>query len=260
MADDELRQPFLLETWAEVDPARYPFDPAEVPMVVRTMLPPFPRQTSGNDRSGGKPEFWSWVEAVGVALSDRYGPWAYRWYWGGPGASERLGWIGDRIPTQAEAPALVVDSLLIWRRWLESVAERFDQLLSTLEPVPNANPGDAAVAWEATFAQLMMAAVAPVVDNDGWQGWCRRVLRWFLTAAGMPVEEAEALVEGAVDKRFDQWVPLTAADINDIAERLARDALSVGGVVWVCRDDTWPDTWPQGWPTWRATNVGRVAG
>lgn len=195
----------------------------------------------------------AWVDAVGMALSDRYGPWAYRWHWG-PGESERLGWVTNRIPTPAEAPALVADSLLAWRRWLDRLAERFDRFLPLLDPEQAAGPGDIVATWEAAIAQLMMTVVAPIVDDDRWQGWCRRVLQWFLTATGVPVEHAEALVNGAVDKRFDHC-RLRSAILGDVAERLARDVLSPAAIVPAARTDNWPDTWPQDWPLWRATNT-----
>ncbi|MFE0588445.1 hypothetical protein [Micromonospora echinospora] len=188
-----------------------------------------------------------------MALSDRYGPWAYRWYWG-PGEGERLGWVTDRIPTPAEAPAFVTESLLVWRRWLDGLAERFDRFLPLLDPA-EAGPGDIVATWEAAIAHLVMTTVAPVADDDGWQGWCRLVLRWFLTAADVPAEHAEALVDGAVDERFDHWVPLTAADIGDIAERLTREVLGLAGIALTAPYGDWPDTWPQGWPSWRATNT-----
>jgi hypothetical protein len=129
-------------TWAQLDPARFPFDPAEVPMVVRTVPPP------------------------------------------------------------VEVPAFVADSLLVWRRWLENLAERFDRLLPLPDPARAAGPDDVAM-WEIAVAQLVRTVIAPVVDDDDWQGWCRRVLQWFLTAAAVPVERAEALVAGVIDKWFD---------------------------------------------------------
>ncbi|GAB3974196.1 hypothetical protein [Plantactinospora veratri] len=255
MADDGSRRPPALLTWAEVDPARHPFDPTGLPAVVRATVPaPPPRPDRRAGRCSGESEAWDWVDAVSTALADRYGSWAYRWYWG-PGEGERLGWIIDRIPPPVEAPVFVADTLLVWRRWLESLAERFDRFLPLLDPAEAAGAGDIVAAWEAAIAHLMTTTVAPTVDNDGWPGWCRQVLRWFLTATGVPAEHAEALVDGAVDDRFDNWVPLTAADIGDVAERLTRDVLGSTGSGAPARTHTWPDTWPQDWPSWRATNT-----
>lgn len=211
-------RPPALATWAEVDPARHPFDPAGVPAVVRTMALPPPRR---------EPEDWPWVDAVGAALSERYGPWAYCWHWT-PGESDRLGRVTRRVPPPAEVPAFVADSLLAWRRWLEDLAELFDRLLPLPDPARSAGPGGVAT-WEAAVAQVVRTVIAPVVDGDGWQGWCRRVLQWFLTAAAVPADSAAALVDGAIEKWFDDWVIPTTAIVDDVAERLARDAFGLGG-------------------------------
>lgn len=196
-----------LATWAEVDPARYPFDPAGVPDLVPS--PP----------SRG-PEALTWVHAVGAALSERYGPWAYSWYWT-PGEWDRLGWIADRVPPPDEASAFVADSLLTWRRWLENLAERFDRLLPLPDPARGAGSG-AVEAWEVAIAQVVRTVIATVADDGGWQGWCRRVLRWLLTAAGIPVDRAGVLADGAINKRFEHWHPPTTAVVDEVAERLAR--------------------------------------
>ncbi|MET7371675.1 hypothetical protein [Micromonospora arida] len=193
-----------------------------------------------------------------MPLSDRYGQWAYRWYWG-PVEREQLGFVTDRIPTPAEAPAFVADSLLAWRRWLESLAERFDRILPSLDAAHTGGAADVIIAWEAAITQLMTFALAPVVDNDGWPGWCHIVLRWFLTATGVPQAQAQALVDGAL-KRSGGWAPVTAVEIGEIAERVARDVLGPGGIAPAARVDSWPDTWPHGWPSWRATNTGWGAG
>ncbi|MEU8406562.1 hypothetical protein AB0C19_10195 [Micromonospora sp. NPDC048842] len=252
MADDGLRH--LLETWADVDPARYPFDPVEMSVAVRTLVPPPPpRPVFGEDGWVGESEDFAWVESVSVILSDRYGPWAYRWHWG-PWEREHVGFVTDRIPAPADAPTFVADSLLAWRRWLESLAERFDHLLPSVEPTRAAGAADVVAAWEAAVAQLMAFAATPVVDNDGWQGNCHRTLQWFLTAAGIPSEQARVVVDGALE-RFGWWAPLTAVEIGEVADRVARDALSPTGIVPAGRIDDWPDTWPHGWPSWRATNT-----
>lgn len=243
MAIDGSRTPPPLATWAEVDPARYPFDPAEVPALVRPVLP-----------AAGESEPWGWAHPVSAVLSDRFGPWAYHWCWG-PGAWEQWGWILRQAPPSDEAPALVAGALLAWRRWLERVAERLDRFLPSLDPAEAAGPDELAVAWESAVADLIRITVAPVADADGWAGWCRRVLQWLLTATGVPAQEAVAMADRAVDRRFDYWVFPTAADVVDIAERLTRDVLDRAGTAPAAIPDNWPDTWPQNWPTWRATNT-----
>lgn len=242
MANDESKTPPALATWAEVDPTRFPFDPIEVPALVRSVAP-----------AVGQSDLWVWTEAISAVLSDRFGPWAYRWYWA-PGECEQWDWITS-FPPPVEAPDRAVDSLLAWRRWLVGIAERFDRFLPLLDPAEAAGPGDLTATWESAIADLIRVTVAPIADDDSWQGWCRRVLQWFLTASGVPMESAEALVNNAVDKRFDHWVPLSATDVVDVAERLARDVLTLAGIAPAAIADNWPDSWPQSWPTWRATNT-----
>ena len=233
--DGEERRP-VLASWAQVDPARYPFDPSEVPALVGTVT----LAVGGSER-------WEWIEAVSAALADRYGPWAYHWYWG-PGAWDQRGSVTNRVRSSAEAPAVVAESLLTWRSWLEKVAERIDRFRSSLDPAA----ADLVATWEAAAADLMRTTVAPVVDDDGWQGWCQMALQWLLTSAGIPAELAQALVNDAIDKRFYPWAPLTADAVVDIAERLTRNVLRTAGVA---QTDNWPDTWPQNWPAWRASNT-----
>ncbi|MEU7902253.1 hypothetical protein [Actinoplanes sp. NPDC049118] len=251
MTNAESRTPPTLATWAEVDPARYPFDPAEVPALARRLTPVPPPPPGRDDISGIEGSAaWAWVEAVSTVLADRYGPWAYDWY-SAPGTC----WIIERIPAPSEAPALVAESLLTRRRWLETVAERFDRFLPLLDPAQAAEPGDIVAAWEAAFAELIRAAAAPLDDYDGWQGWCTETIQWFLTAYGMPVKHAEALANSAFPRRFCDDDRLTVAQVNDVAERLTRDVLDPGRVSPAAPTDVWPDTWPQHWPAWRATNT-----
>ncbi|MFI6068859.1 hypothetical protein ACIA47_26820 [Micromonospora sp. NPDC051227] len=258
MADDGASTP-LLATWADVDPARHPFDPVEMSVAVRALVPPpLPRPAFRDGGWVGESEAFAWVDSVSVLLSDRYGQWAYRWHWG-PVEREQLGFVTDRIPTPAEAPAFVADSLLAWRRWLESLAERFDHILPSLDAAQTGGAADVVAAWEAAVAQLMTFVAAPVVDDDGWQEYCKITLRWFLTATGIPPDRAQAMVDGALE-RFGWWPPLTAMEISEVAERVARDVLNPGGIATVARVDSWPDTWPHGWPSWRATNTGKGAG
>ncbi|WP_127502353.1 hypothetical protein [Actinoplanes solisilvae] len=240
MAHDRSSTPPRLRSWAEVDPGRYPFNPTAVPVLIQTVTP-----------VAGRSDLSAWTEAVSVVLSDRYGPWAYRWYWAPEVWQQGWNWITS-FPAPAEAPALAVDALLTWRRWLMRIAERFDEYLPLLDP--NAEPGDLTAAWESAIAELMRLAVAPMSDDGSCRGQCRRILEWFLTAAGVPEETAASLVNSAVDVRLD-WRTPTAAEVVDVAERLTRDVLELDGIASTVVTDTWPDTWPQNWPVWRAMNT-----
>jgi hypothetical protein len=241
MADRETGTPPSLATWAALDPARYPCDPAEVPELISS-VPPAVEQS----------DLRVWTGAVSVVLSARFGPWAYYWTWA-PEPRDSWDWF-NRFPPSAEAPVLAAELLLSWRRWLEGIAERFDRLRPLVDPAA-AGPDDLAVTWESAIAELMRTAAAPVADDDRWAGSCRRVLEWFLTATGLPPGPASALVDDAVDRRFDYWVPLTEVIVLDVAERLTRGVLDRAGIAPAGIPDNWPDTWPQGWPGWRSTNT-----
>ncbi|WP_241825538.1 hypothetical protein [Micromonospora sp. CB01531] len=155
---------------------------------------------------------------------------------------------------------MVADEIVRWQRWLQELAERFDRFRPSLRLEGTTERADTVPIWEAATAHLLTTTVARIEDDDAWQGWCRRVLTWFLNAAGVPEQRSATLVEEAVDARFDNWVPLTAADVADIAERIARQVRQSanGGVPRAGQGgDDWPDTWPHAWPSWRATNLAR---
>ncbi|GAA2216844.1 hypothetical protein GCM10010429_46380 [Micromonospora olivasterospora] len=61
--------------------------------------------------------------------------------------------------------------------------------------------------------------------------------------------------------RFEGWKRLSAADVVDLAERLARDVVGQEVSSEIPRSgrgaDDWPDTWPDEWPSWRTTNLSR---
>ncbi|MEV4624905.1 hypothetical protein AB0J90_01255 [Micromonospora sp. NPDC049523] len=208
-----------------------------------------------------------WNFAVTDVLVAQYGPWAFDWAWS-PGLDD---YVGELVPrwdfwepistSQSETLRMVADALVQWRRWLEDLAARFDRLLPSLrQPCEQAERGGTLAAWEAAISHLMATTTARAEDNEGWQGLCGRVLTWFLNAAGIPEQRAATLVGRAIDARFDHWVPLSAADIADVAERLAREIVEPGnqGIPRPGQGgDDWPDTWPDGWPSWRATNLPR---
>ncbi|MGX7675839.1 hypothetical protein [Plantactinospora sp. DSM 117369] len=265
-----------LGSWADVDPARYPFDPDGVLAVVRALAPQVPPAVSPKMPLLG-PEAWDkyradrelaarWNDAITDIFVDQYGDWAFGWHWS-PGVddySDELTRTWDfwrPISTSPEESLrLVAAALVEWRRWLEELAERFDRFLPALRIDGSAGRDDLVAVWEAAITHLLIGTVSRIEDEDGWQGWCHRVLTWFLTAAGLPQERSEMLVGSAVDARFDGWVALTRADIADIAERLAREIAEPGNRA-IPRTgqggDDWPDTWPDGWPSWRATNLPR---
>ncbi|WP_431934310.1 hypothetical protein [Micromonospora sp. RP3T] len=258
-----------LDGWAEVDPARHPFDPAVAAGVVRRLAPPPPPPAP--DMPSLEPydaTAWSayqeagrrsveWNMAMTDALVAHYGTWAYDWAWPPTPVWDRWTPI---VTSSEETLRLVAASLVAWRRWVEETAGRLHRLLPSLRAAALIGPDDAVVAWEAAIAELLTAAVAWAEETDDWFGRGRRLLTWLLTAAGLPVEHSVTLVGRALDARFHGWVHLTAADVADVAEHLAREVIgrSAGRLArpGECGDD-WPDTWPHGWPSWRAANRPR---
>ncbi|MFC0097296.1 hypothetical protein ACFFKH_07110 [Micromonospora marina] len=256
-----------LNHWAQVDPAPHPYDPAAAVDVVRRLAPPVPPAAPAFpslrpcDPIAWDAYRWAcqqsleWNTAMADALVREYGPWASGW-----GMGPHVTW--DRwapvVTSPEETLVLVAQELTRWRRCLEGTADRFGRLLPSLRAA--AGPDDTVAAWEAAITELLTATVAWVEDDDGWQGWCDRVLTWLLTAAGLPEERSATLVNRALGTRFYGRVRLSAADVADIAEHLARNVVGPrygafagpgqGG-------DDWPDTWPEGWPSWRATNRAR---
>ncbi|MFJ6166866.1 Fic family protein [Micromonospora orduensis] len=245
-----------------MDPARHPFDPRDALDVVRTLAPPVPPPPRWEgSQLVGRSDVDRWRETVSHGLVDRYGRWASGWCWsqgegdydGGP----VNGWCcaSDSISSPEETLALVADSLVQWRVWLEDLAERFDRFLPL--PDPDESPHALVVAWEVAVAQLVNLTVDRTSSDSGWHSHCKTVLSWFLVGAGVPEDRHVTLIDDAIGGRFRSWVQPSAADVNDVAERLAQQlvAQSVADPPpsFVHARDNWPDTWPQGWPSSRTT-------
>jgi hypothetical protein len=203
----------------------------------------------------GRDEANRWRDTVSHALADHYGRWACGWCWG-LGESDHDGgpvsaWccVVHSIEGPDETLARVADSLVEWRTWLAGLAGRFEHFLTLLD-----GPGDDfGVVWEFAVHQLIVATVDRTRCESGWHGHCMQVLGWFLTAAGIPRERHDALIDDAIGGRFRSWVVPSTADITAIAERLAQDVAGAEPP-----PDDWPDTWPQDWPAPRATNLPAV--
>ncbi|SBT40506.1 Fic family protein [Micromonospora auratinigra] len=234
MTLDEARQrisPYHL-TWPEVDPASHPFDPAQVHDVLREIGTPVPPPVHWDGKTYvGDVEARAWRDRVSHALVDRYGRWAAGWRWsvgegdfdGGPVGS----WccVSHSMKGSAdETLTLAADALREWRRWLEDLAERFDRFL----PLASGDGDEELlVAWETAVAQLVVMTVDRTRNDSGWYFHCERVLGWFLTAAGIPEQRHAALIEHAIGGRFRSWVAPDVVQVQEVAERLARQVVDV---------------------------------
>lgn len=261
-----------LSSWAAVDPARHPFDPDGASAAVRAVAPPVPqpvppgRRLSSAEFPHARREAYQWYFGMCLALAERYGAWAFDWCWAPEagayqrGQADRFdGFEPVRRPAD-ETLRLVADELVLWRRFLEGVAEQFDRLLPPLRRDASAGEPTAA-GWEAAITHLVLTSAGHGDDSYAGAGWCRRVLTWFLSAAGVPERHGAELVGAALEAYGHD--SLSAADVADIAERLARQLTepAAGGLARAGdAADDWPDTWPRGWPSWRATNLPRMRG
>lgn len=257
-----------LRSWASVDPTRHPFDPAGARAVVRSiaagMPPPAPvdLRVAWEVLVPARKEASRWNMAMTRALVEHYGDWAFGWHWS-EGTRDYVGRLPPRYDyweaissPETETLTLLADELVEWRRCLERLAGRFDRLRPAL--CPDGLPD--AVAWEAAITHVVLTSVGHREDYDQAQGWCGRVLIWFLNAAGLPDERSAELVDGSMARWYHGWARMGAADVADVAERLAREVTGAprAGLARTGEGaDDWPDTWPHGWPSWRATNFAR---
>jgi hypothetical protein len=218
--------PFRL-SWAEVDPARHPFDHAAAPAVVAGLGPAkrVPARPKGPAYNQGV-ILWSyregqdWTDAMNRAIAAEYGRWAVGWRWapneGELGGGPIRSWCcpRDSITTPAETVARVAAALLEWRGWLERLAERFDgyRLDGT---------GDTQRVWATATADLVTMVVERTGAGDAWYGHCEQVLTWFLSFWGVPPDRARRRVGRAIGGRFDSWSTPGEDVITDVATDLA---------------------------------------
>jgi hypothetical protein len=221
--------PWNHTSWAEVDPATHPFDPAEVLPYVESLpqlaeLPP-PRQP------------WGWTTAVSTALAEHFGWWTYFWDLLRNSPATDIWCCGfHSITTPAQTAATIARSVIAWRQWIERTAERMDRFL----PLP-ADPDDLLDAWEIAATDLIGYAIEQFDVDDGWQGVTDLVLHWFLDLAGVPAGRSNELIATAVGGRFRSHTRPSQDLVLDVATRLAAEVTG--------RDAArWPDTWPRDWP------------
>ncbi|MEV0136748.1 Fic family protein [Dactylosporangium sp. NPDC050688] len=260
-------------TWADVDPARHPFDPGTVHDVVRAVAPaggvpapfrynrctvfdPATAEADWSRERAAEEARWAWQQAMDAALVEHYEGWAAGWnaQMGGRTADGVLvlRWNGarDSITTPEETLEAVAGALLDWRAFLEDLAELFARHL----PLP-AESSAAFVAWEATVAALVAAVAARSGADEHWYPVCSLALKWFLDVAEVPGDGHDALVEAAVGGRFWSSVSPQGAEVADAAESLAAALTGITPPP----DDAWPDIWPQDWPSWRSTELPAAA-
>ncbi|MEU6773672.1 Fic family protein [Streptomyces sp. NPDC046759] len=223
----ELAPRFL--AWADVDPARHPFDSAAAPQVVRSLGPA--RRVPGRpDVTVVDPAMsaWSWEEgrpwadAMSHALVEHYGRWTVGWRWAHDEGDFDGGPVGnwccprDSITTPAETLARVVAALCEWREWLESLARWFEAY-----PLDLTDVEDQRILWDRAARNLILQVTDRTGCGSGWHGHCRQVLSWFLSHWGVAPDLARELVDEAIGGRFESWIGPDPVLVEDVAERLA---------------------------------------
>jgi Fic/DOC family len=244
-------------TWTEVDPAAHPFDPGTVPAVVRAVAPaemPPPYGSMARVDTTWPDPYYVWAAELKMGLVEHFGRWAAGWEDLSIGHTRdgRLTppWCcaQDSITTPERTLDAVARALLDWRSYLEELAERFARHL----PLPT-DPRAAFAAWETAVGDLVATAMARAGSGENWYGTSSRVLRWFLSAAGVPEHLAGVMVEEAIGGRFRSWVVPTGAEVAEVGEALAVAATGVEAGRYA-----WPDTWPQNWPSRRSSEMSAV--
>ncbi|MEW2134217.1 Fic family protein [Streptomyces sp. NPDC005435] len=224
-------------SWADVDPARHPFDSASAARVVRS-LGPVGRVPNRPDVPSGSLEMstWSWDEgrpwadAVSHALVGRYGSWTVGWRWAHDEGDFDGGPVGnwccprDSITTPEQTLDRVVAALCEWREWLESLAGWFDAY-----PLDLADIDEQRILWECVARNLIVQVTDRTGCGSGWHRHCRQVLGWFLSRWGVAPRRAEKMVGEAIGGRFESWTGPDPVLVEDVAERLALSLRPDGG-------------------------------
>ncbi|MFJ3206085.1 hypothetical protein [Streptomyces sp. NPDC086989] len=208
-------------TWADVDPARCPFElddaaAKELTALVAPLLPG--AEVVQDDR-------WGSMDPVTSFLVGRYGRWACGWNWSvgegdiDGGVVQAWCCASHSVTTEEATAPLVVAALLEWRGWLEDLAERFSAL------APPAQPAGQAVDpwhWERACTRLVTAVADRTEAESGWYGHCMQVLGWFLAYNGIDEERAQQIAETAVGGRFDSWIAPAVTVVDEVSSGFAR--------------------------------------
>ncbi|MFK4152926.1 hypothetical protein ACI2LV_13225 [Streptomyces fungicidicus] len=209
-------------TWADVDPARHPFEmdaaaSEELASLVATLLPSADVAREDRCRS---------LDAVTDFLAGRYGRWACGWNWSvgegdiDGGVVEVWCCSSDSVTTPDATAPLVVEALQEWRGWLEDLTERF----AALAPPDNTPVSSADLwHWERACTRLVTVVADRTQADSGWYGHCMQVLRWFLAYNGIDEGQAGEVVKNAVGGQFGSWIAPDVPVVDAVSSRFARD-------------------------------------
>ncbi|MFI9765862.1 hypothetical protein ACIHJG_03210 [Streptomyces sp. NPDC052415] len=225
-------------TWAEVDPATHPFDPADALADIRALAPAAqvpvrPEWKRLADPDAASAQFrelcdwahtvgWEWADVMTGALVERYGIWATGWRWSHDEGDLGGGPVGawcctlHSMTTPDETLERIAAGLCEWRDWLEFLGRFFDRY-----PLSGLPADDRRDVWERATHQLILHVLDRTGAGDAWYAHCRQVLTWFLTCHDIDPPTARTLVEEAIGGRFGSWTAPDGTVVTDVAEQLA---------------------------------------
>ncbi|MFD9224778.1 hypothetical protein ACFWDI_33365 [Streptomyces sp. NPDC060064] len=194
--------------WADVDPARHPFDRASVPGAVRAAVLAY-------DLTPDEPP-WHCCHTRGVAygLAQRYGGWAGGWAWATdpePHSGATIHSMSLPVP-EVRGPEKKTewfsDILLQWRAWLEQVAE----MLKELSDAPR---------------ELGVAPVVALVEKqtgggERWLAECSQVLTWYLESTGVPTRQAEDVADDLAYQHLREWGAVREHEVVSLARAVGQ--------------------------------------
>lgn len=221
-------------SWRDVDPKRFPFDPAPAAAIAERHV----LHATGGDRGRNAPARGAKrgpvAEAIDRELVAAYGPWAAGWNWAAsePGGGGPVrGWCcaDDSVLAKGDAGAQatvdrVVGALTELRGFLEELAARFAELRDATATLPLER------GIEHVAAALLPAIVERTRAEDAWYATFARVLGWYAESIGAP-PEVHTVIGEIVRGRFHSWsepYPDVAAaacmELGDGVRRAAADA------------------------------------
>lgn len=207
-------------SWNDLDPNLHPFDRDRARETVGRLGPAADVPTRPADRPDhawlhdvGAP----WIRAIDEAVVEHYGPWAAGWRWSSEMGGPVRSWtFREAFTAPDETLDRVTTALLEWRGFLEELAGCLVRF-----PVRDTPPEHRKAMWERAAVHLVTLTIERTGATDMWYETCAAVLHWFLSASGIPENEAETLLGQAIGGRFGSWVAPSETVVADVGERLA---------------------------------------
>ncbi len=173
--------------WEDIAPGAIQFNRDRTRDIARRVLAEYPR-----DREA----------AISRALIAAFGPGIAGWCWGsGDGGIVPSYCCGNDSlrGTQADMARTVVRASEAWIERIAELAELFAELHAR---APDLDPSELAAR---AASDLLPRVVAWTGVAEAWYGALEIILTWWLEHEGIPRGRAQAVVEDALDGRFESW-------------------------------------------------------